>query len=157
MADINSLKQALAVSPDNVPLLLMLAEAYLDQFSLDEAKASYEAVLRVDPVNPYARTHLAQLLDLDGKSSEAILRLEQVCGDYPNFGPAWALRARFSLNENRAREAREFYEKAVALDPSMKNEELLKRIRQAGGQRSMEEPREPGPQRNGDRQSGAYY
>ena len=35
MADIQSLKQALAVSPDNVPLLLMLGEAYLEQFSLE--------------------------------------------------------------------------------------------------------------------------
>ena len=41
MADIPSLKQALAVSPDNVPLLLMLGEAYLEQFSLDDAKSSY--------------------------------------------------------------------------------------------------------------------
>ena len=69
MADIQSLKQALAVSPDNVPLLLMLGEAYLEQFSLEEAKSSYESVLRVDPANPYARTQLVQLLDLDGRSS----------------------------------------------------------------------------------------
>lgn len=34
MADIESLKQALAVSPDNVPLLLLLGDAYLDQFHL---------------------------------------------------------------------------------------------------------------------------
>ena len=157
MADINSLKQALAVSPDNVPLLLMLGEAYLEQFSLEEAKASYEAVLRVDPANPYARTHLVQLLDLDGRSSEAILRLEQVCGEYPNFGRAWLLRARLSLNESRAREAREYYERAISLDPTLKNDDLLKRIRQAGGQRVAEEPREPSPQRNGDRHAGAYY
>jgi len=157
MADIQSLKQALAVSPDNVPLLLMLGEAFLEQFSLEEAKTSYEAVLRVDPANPYARVHLVQLLDLDGRSSEAILRLEQVCGEYPNFGPAWMLRARLSLNENRAREAREYYERATALDMSLKNDDLLKRIRQAGGHRVVEEPRDPSPQRNGDRQAGAYY
>ena len=157
MADIQSLKQALAVSPDNVPLLLMLGEAYLEQFSLEEAKSSYESVLRVDPANPYARTQLVQLLDLDGSSSEAILRLEQVCGEYPNFGPGWMLRARLTLNENRAREAREYYERGVALDPALKNDDLLKRIRQAGGQRVVEEPRYPSPQRNGDRQGGAYY
>jgi hypothetical protein len=39
----------------------------------------------------------------------------------------------------------------------LKNDDLLKRIRQAGGQRTAEEPREPSPQRNGDRQAGAYY
>ncbi len=158
MADIQSLKQALAVSPDNVPLLLMLGDAYLDQFSLEDARATYEAALRVDPANPVAKTHLAQLLDLDGRSSEAILRVEQVCSESPNFAPAWSLRARFYLNENRAREAREFYDRAVAIDPAMKNEELLKRIRQGGGSRTAgDDARDPSPQRNGDRQAGAYY
>ncbi len=158
MADIHSLRQALAVSPDNIPLLLMLGDAYLDQFSLDEARSSYEAVLRVDPANPYAKTHLVRLLDLEGRSSEAILRLEQVCREHPLFAPAWILRAKLSLNENRAKEAREFYERAISLDPVLKNEDLLKRIRQAGGQRTVgDESREPAPQRTGDRQANAYY
>jgi len=157
MADIESLKQALAFSPDNVPLLLMLGEAYLDQFSLDESRESYERALKVDPVNPLARVQLARLLDLDGRGSEAILRLEQLCAEFPNFAQAWILRANFSLNESRAREAREFYERAVALDTSVKNDDLLKRIRQAGGVRSVEEPRDPSPQRSGGGLAGAYY
>ena len=158
MADIHSLRQALAVSPDNIPLLLMLGDAYLDQFSLDEARSSYEAVLRVDPANPYAKTHLVRLLDLEGRSSEAILRLEQVCREHPLFAPAWILRAKLSLNESRAKEAREFYERAISLDPVLKNDDLLKRIRQAGGQRTVgDESREPAPQRTGDRQANAYY
>ena len=157
MADIPSLKQALAFSPENVPLLLMLGEAYLEQFSLEEARETYEMALRVDPSNPHARVQMARLLDLDGRGSEAILRLEQVCAEYPNYAQAWVLRASFSLNEKRAREAREFYERAISLDPTVKNEELLKRIRQAGGQRSAEEPREPAPQRNAERQASAFY
>lgn len=156
MADIQSLKQALAFSPDNVPLLLMLGEAYLDQFSLDEARESYESVLRVDPANPQARVQIARLLDLEGRGSEAILRLEQVCGEFPNFAPAWMLRASFSLNENRAREAREYYDRAVTLDGSLKSDELLRRIRQAGGHRQLDETRDPTPQRAGDRHAGAF-
>ncbi|HRQ89500.1 MAG TPA: AAA family ATPase [Bacteroidia bacterium] len=156
MADIPSLKQALAFSPDNVPLLLMLGGAYLEQFSFDEARESYAAVLRIDPANPQARLQIARILDLEGRGSEAILRVEQLCGEAPSFAPAWMLRAAFSLNENRAKEAREFYERGVALDASAKNEDLLKRIRQAGGTRSAEDSREATPQRHGDRHAGAY-
>lgn len=157
MADIDSLKQALAFSPDNVPLLLMLGEAYLDQFSLEEAKESYESALRVDPANAPARVQLARLLDLEGRGSEAILRLEQVCAESPGYAPAWLLRAAFSLNEGRAREAREFYERAAGLDPAAKNDELLRRIREAGGGRRAEETREPTPQRGADQRAGAFY
>jgi transitional endoplasmic reticulum ATPase len=157
MADIDSLKQALAFSPENVPLLLMLGEAYLDQFSLEEARQSYESALRVDPANPQARVQLARLLDLEGRGSEAILRLEQVCAEHPNYAAAWILRAAFTLNEGRAREARDFYERAVALEPSVRNDELLRRIRQAGGTRRTEDQREPAPQRSADQRAGAYY
>lgn len=157
MADIQSLKAALAVSPENVPLLLMLGEAYFEQFNLSEARESYEAILRIDPVHPGARVHLAQLLDLDGKGSEAILRLEQVCSDHPNYAPAWLLRARFALNEQRAREAREYYERAVALDAGAKNEDLLRRIREAGGVRPADPGREPSPQKQGEGEAMAYF
>lgn len=156
MADIQSLKQALAFSPDNVPLLLMLGDAYLDRFSLEEARESYEAALKLEPANPQARVQIARLLDLEGRGSEAILRLEQLCGEVPDYAPAWILRARFSLNENRAKEAREYYERAVSLDESLRNEELLKRIRQAGGHRSGDSGG-AAPQRNADQQASAYY
>ena len=79
-----------------------------------------------------------QVLFGDHIGGAGLQGLEQVCGEYPNFGPAWMLRARLTLNENRAREAREYYERGVALDPALKNDDLLKRIRQAGGQRTAE-------------------
>tara|TARA_R110000850_G_scaffold30303_8_gene83562 strand:+ start:356 stop:1765 length:1410 start_codon:yes stop_codon:yes gene_type:complete len=157
MADIQSLKQALAVSPDNLPLLLMLGGAYLEEFQLEEARAAYDGVLRVEPGNPVARTQIAQLLELEGRSSEAILRLEQVCGEHPTFGPAWLKRAKLALSENSGGEARGFYEKAISLDPALNDDELLKRIRQAGGRRKVGDSADPTPQATGDAQAGAYY
>jgi transitional endoplasmic reticulum ATPase len=158
MADIESLKQALAVSPENVPLILLLANAYLDQFNLDEARAQYEQALATEPANAEATTGVAQILDLNGKTSEAILRLEQLCGENPEYAPAWRLRAKLALNENDASAAREFYDRAIALNPSLADADLLKRIEQAGGRK-----RDPGaeshatPQAAGDSQAGAYY
>jgi transitional endoplasmic reticulum ATPase len=132
MPDIESLKTALAVSPDNVPLLLMLAHAQMETFALDDARATLERVIVQDPNHPEARTAIAQVLDLNGHGSEAILRIEQVCGEAPDYAPAWMLRAKLSLNEGSAGEAREHYQRAVTGDPSLADPELLKRIRQAG-------------------------
>lgn len=133
MADIESLKQALAVSPDNIPLLLMLGNAHMDEFQLGEAREAFDRVLAVEPSNAEAKTRIARLLDLGGKSSEAILRIEQVCTEAPEFAPAWILRATFSLNEGEAKLAREYYDRAVSIDAKYQDPELLKRIEQGGG------------------------
>ena len=157
MADIESLKQALAVSPDNVPLLLLLGDAYLDGFSFEEARETFQKVLAIEPANPVAKTQMAQILDLEGRSSEAILRLEQICGENPNFAPAWMLRAKLALTEGDGAEARTYYDRAVALDAACSNEDLLKRIREAGGRRSKGNQTGPTPQANSDSRAGAYY
>ncbi|MGY8644009.1 MAG: AAA family ATPase [Verrucomicrobiales bacterium] len=157
MADIDSLKQALAVSPDNVPLKLLLGDALLEQFSLEEARQQFENVLQLEPANAVAKTQVAQILDLSGKSSEAIVRLEQVGAEYPNYAPAWLLRAKLALNENNSAEARECYDKAITLDAAMSDIDLLKRIRQAGGRTPTPPPENIQPQATSDFQAGAYF
>ena len=46
---IEALSQATAVSPNNVPLLRLLAEALADAFKLDEARATYDRILVLEP------------------------------------------------------------------------------------------------------------
>ncbi len=131
--DLEALEAALAASPDNVPLLLLLAQGQLDAFALEEAKAYFSRALELEPENAVARTGLATLLELEGKTSEAVLRIEQVCAQSPGHAPAWVLRARLALAEESAEEARAYYERAVAADPTAVDPELLKRIVSAGG------------------------
>jgi transitional endoplasmic reticulum ATPase len=135
MADIDSLKQALAVSPDNVPLLLMLGNALMEKFQLDEARQVFNHLLKIAPTHPEAKTCVARLLDISGKSSEAILRIEQVCQESPHYAPAWILRATLALNEGEATLAREYFDKAGSIDPKTRDKELLKRIEEAGGRK----------------------
>ncbi len=140
MADIESLKQALAVSPDNIPLLLLLADAQMEEFHLEEARETLERVVTKDPRHPEAKTRIARLLDLNGKSSEAILRVEQVCAESPDYGPAWILRSTLALNEGEATLAREYYERAIAIDPAHGDEVLRRRITQVGGRSGRSAP-----------------
>ncbi len=141
MADIESLKQALAVSPNNTPLILMLAGAYLDQFSLDEARGAFEQALSIEPNNPDAKVGIARILELNGKSSEAIIRLEQLCEEVPEHAPAWFLRSKLALTEDNGPDARKYYEQAISIDVALVDEDLLLRIKQAGGEALVETDR----------------
>ncbi|MFT4547300.1 MAG: transitional endoplasmic reticulum ATPase [Verrucomicrobiales bacterium] len=131
--DIEALEQAVAVSPDNIPLCLLLADAYLGAFSIDEAVIKFEHVISLEPKNAAAKVGLAQALELSGKTSEAILRLEQVCEDTPDHAPAWIQRAKFALSEGEAQEARKFYDRGVEISPQAADKDLLQRIVEAGG------------------------
>ncbi|MGI9239819.1 MAG: AAA family ATPase, partial [Verrucomicrobiales bacterium] len=134
--DIEALEQAVAISPDNIPLALLLADAYLGALALEEAVGKYEDVVRLDPQNPAAKLGLAQALELSGKTSEAILRLEQLCSQSPDFAPAWIQRAKAALSEGDAADAREFYERGIKIAPPLADKDLLRRIEEAGGQGS---------------------
>lgn len=131
--DIETLEQAVAISPDNIPLALLLADAYLGTLAIDEAVAKYELVLKLDPANPAAKFGLAQALELSGKSSEAILRLEQLCADSPDYAPAWIQRAKAALSEGDPEDARRFYDRGIKINAALADKNLLRRIEDAGG------------------------
>ncbi len=159
MADINTLRQALAVSPENVPLILLLGGAYLESFHFAEAREQYDRALALAPQNIEARVGIAQILELEGRSSEAMIRLEQVCREKPDHAPAWKLRAKIALSEGDATSARDCYERSVAINPEMLDDHLLKRIEQAGGRRDPvgKDEGHASPQASGDWQAGAYF
>lgn len=131
--DLSALKAALQASPENVPLLVMVAQACAEDFELEEAEGYWERALALDPNHHQAQIGLAQLLDLDGKTSEAILRLEVLCAQDPGVAAAWLLRAKLALKEGDASDAREFYERALGLDVNLRDEDLVERIVRAGG------------------------
>ena len=133
--DLEALKLALAASPDNVPLLLLVAKAHEDCFELANARVCLDRVVSLQPGHADALLGIARLMDLAGESSQAVVRLEALCEMKPDFAPAWLLRARIALDENEAGLAREYYDRAVALDRSVADDELLTSILKAGGNR----------------------
>lgn len=131
--DLDALKIALAASPGNIPLLLMVAKLEEDQFALAEARAHLDRVLAIDPRHRDALLGIARLLDFSGETSQAIVRLEDLCTREPDFAAAWLLRARIAIQEGEAVQARGFYDTAVDLDRSLADDELLQEILKAGG------------------------
>ncbi len=143
--EVNALKAALAASPDNVPLLLLVAKAHEDRFELDEARACLDRVVALQPDHGEALVGISRLLDLAGESSEAMVRLEALCGKQPMLAPAWLLRGRIALDEGDARAAWEFYDRAVDIDRSVADDDLLAAITHAGGGRKRSAITSMGP------------
>lgn len=127
MSQIDSLRQAVLVSPDNLPLQLLFAEACLEEFHADEAITAFQAVLAKEADHAQARIGLARALHQVGKTSEAILRLESFVTHHPDHSAAWLHLSRFLMAEGQRDQARDCYEKSLKLpggrqDPGLEQE-----------------------------------
>ncbi len=137
--NIEQLKVALEASPENIPLLMILADAYEDLFELSEAKEVVSKVLSLDSENTDAVFKFIHLLDLEGKTSEAIVRLEVFIGNHPSYAKAHLLFAKLLQDEKSSAQAYDAYQKAIQIDPSLENEKLLQEILDGGGAKRQKE------------------
>jgi ATP-dependent 26S proteasome regulatory subunit len=135
--DLDALKAALAASPDNIPLLMLVGKLHEDRFELADARACFDRVVAIQPDHGEALLGIARLLDLSGESSQAAVRLESLCARQPKLAAAWLLRARIALDEGDANSARGFYDTAVDLDRSLADDDLLQAILKAGGNKRV--------------------
>ncbi|WP_035605698.1 AAA family ATPase [Haloferula sp. BvORR071] len=135
--DLDALKVALAASPQNIPLLMLVGKLHEDRFELADARDCFDRVLVLQPDHGEALVAIARLLDLAGESSEAMVRLEALCAKQPRLAAAWMLRARIALDEGDGASARAFYDTAVDLDRSQADDELLQAILKAGGNKKV--------------------
>jgi transitional endoplasmic reticulum ATPase len=132
MSKLQSLREALAVSPGNVPLLMLYAQACIDEFSFDEARRAYEQVLTHEPERVEAKLGVAQLLQLTGHISEAIVRTEALVQADPRLAEGWLLLSRLEIADGDRRSAAEHYEKAIQLRPALKDNALEKLVGLSG-------------------------
>jgi transitional endoplasmic reticulum ATPase len=116
---LDSLREALSVSPKNVPLLLLFGQACLDELSFDEARDAFDRVLQNQPAHPHAKLGIAQVLYLSGNVSEAVVRAEALATADPGFAEAWMLLSRLAVVEGDRDIAARYYRKALKLNPSL--------------------------------------
>ena len=147
MSQVAALRQALAHSPDNVPLLLLLGEACLNEFSLDEGREAFEKAAQLEPANPTAKLGIARVFYLTGEISQAVVRVEALLVAHPRHAPAWLLAARLALAEGRRDDANQHYKKAIGIDSGAADPGLEKEL-------YLEKPKEP--QRAGMTTSGYH-
>ena len=119
---IKNLEEALALSPDNVPLRLHLAELMLQEKMYAEAGKHYTEVLQKSYGNTKAQAGLANCYYNTGKFSAAIIIYEQL---QQQLSPEDAIRfVKCLIKENSLQEAATVYQKIIAINPSLKDQEI---------------------------------
>jgi transitional endoplasmic reticulum ATPase len=129
MPRFDSLREAVALSPQNIPLLLFFGQACLDELNFDEARAAFNRVLQNDPGNAEAKLGIAGTLFLSGNISEAVVRTEALVQADPSLAEAWILLTRLAIAESDQRSAAENYQRALKLKPSLRDPALEREIR----------------------------
>lgn len=145
MADLNTLRAALAVSPGNIPLLLLFAQTALEEWATDEARKAYEDVLKLDPAHRDGALGLARSLFQEGRPSEAAVRLEQLLKQAPDFAPGWVQLSRIHLSEESKEEAVNAYRRGVELDRNCMDEALARELGLEPSGRSLSDTRPAAP------------
>lgn len=125
---IESLREALKFSPDNIPLRLHLAETLLNNDRPAEAEKEYKAVLALQD-NVIASYGLAQSYYKQGQYTICSVVLEDSLKREPNNISLLVLYAKTLLKENLHSQSIDIYRKVLEIIPGYKDDELDSQLR----------------------------
>ena len=125
---INSLRQAVKSSPDNVHLRSALADMLLGVGKADEAEAEFKQALSLSPDDAKLKTGLATAFYAQGKTSAAMVIVEDLIKKPDVPAKAHMLYARLLHRAGDIERSVRQYKKAVESDPSVADAELAARL-----------------------------
>lgn len=125
---IRALRDALRLSPENLPLRRHLASSLLGLGRAEDAEAEFRAALPLAPDDPELQTGLALAFAQQGKYSLALVIVEGLIQRPDAPARAWLLSARLLLQSGNQVEAAEHYRQAVAIDPEVADANLADRL-----------------------------
>ncbi|HEV2968722.1 MAG TPA: AAA family ATPase [Pirellulales bacterium] len=127
-ATVDALREALAVSPDNLPLRQHLASTLVGLGRYDEAETEYRRALAAAPDHQACKLGLANTYFQQGKNSHALVIVEDVIKSVDAPGEAFILYARLLAGAGDERRAASMYRRALELDPKLSDRELAERL-----------------------------
>jgi len=119
-----SLKAAVEVSPDNLPLRHHLAMTLADAGQLVEAQAELQEALRILPDDAATLLELARISQRRDRPEEAAARLRQALQADDALAPAHLEMARVLWLLGSREKAAFHYEQAMKLDPTLSDSQL---------------------------------
>lgn len=125
---INSLRAALSVSPDNVPLRHHLASALMGFGRYGDAEVEFRLALAMSPDNRSLKTGLAQAYFQQGKNSHALVIVEDLMKHTQPEANVCVLYARLLLAAGDERRAASMYRRGIELDSDVADVELAEQL-----------------------------
>src|SRR5262245_53957261 len=122
------LRDALAVSPTNVPLRIHLADSLLGANRPDDAEAALKDGLARSPHDYRLKLGLARVYLKQGQYSAGLVLCEDVTGPANAPSRGFVLLSRLLLPTGEPVKAVEAYRKGISLDPSVSDEELAEQL-----------------------------
>ncbi|MFN7013634.1 MAG: tetratricopeptide repeat protein, partial [Bacteroidia bacterium] len=124
MDSIESLKEALQFSPNNIPLKLILANTLAKHYRYNEAEELFLEIIDADKHHTDAKLALSKLYFQNTAYSKSIVILEDILKSKPSNFEALLLLTRVLVKENSLSDAKETYQKVIAINPRFQDEEL---------------------------------
>ncbi|WP_435016518.1 AAA family ATPase [Tundrisphaera sp. TA3] len=125
---IETLREALRLSPENIPLRRHLAESLLGQGRADLAEVEFREALALAPDDASLKVGLAGAFIQQGKHNLAVVLLEDVIRRFDAPPRAFVLYARMLFRAGDVEEAVAQYRRGVEADPTVADREFAERL-----------------------------
>ena len=136
---LSALREALRLSPDNVPLRVHLADTLVGFGRPEEAEKEYRAGLNAAPGDARLKLGLANAFYQQGKNSHALVIVEEMVKQPDVPARAHLIYSRLLFRAGDVERAVWQYKRAVELDPAASDAELATRLGiRTGGEPSDE-------------------
>ncbi len=119
--ELSELEDAVRNSPDNVPLRKLLANALMKHKRYEEAEIEWKEALRLSPNDINLKVGLANVFYEQQKLALGLVVIEELVQLPAPPASVWLLYAKLLLKAKQAPEAQEAYEKAVLIDPNLRD------------------------------------
>ena len=115
---IKALRDALALSPDNVPLRQHLGDTLMALARYAEAAQEYRQALSLAPDNAGLKLGLAKAFLQDGKNSQALVIVEDLLKRSDTPAAAYVFHAKLLIRAGEIERAVRQYREALKIDPA---------------------------------------
>jgi len=125
---IRHLREAVRLSPDNIPIRQHLADTLAGQGMLAEAEKEYRDALALSPQNKNLKMGLAKIFFQQGKNSESLVLVEDLVKSPEPPARAFVLYSRLLLRAGDVEHAVEQYRQGLKIDASVSDRNLEEQI-----------------------------